>query len=75
VAGYLLGGALLGVLPVRGAIAAAGLGGLAATAAFALPVLRDTARERDTARRTGSGPADQSRPAHRTRASGRASGR
>jgi MFS family permease len=81
VAGYLLGGALLGVLPVRAAIAAAGLGGLAATAAFALPVLRasarerDTARERHTARCTGSGPADQSRPAHRTRASGRASGR
>jgi MFS family permease len=39
-AGLLLGGALLTVVPVRAAIAAAGLGGLAATAAFALPVLR-----------------------------------
>ena len=50
VAGLLLGGVLLGVLPVRVTIAAAGLGGLAATAAFALPVLRAMARERDTAR-------------------------
>ena len=50
VAGLLLGGVLLGALPVRVTIAAAGLGGLAATAAFALPVLRAMARERDTAR-------------------------
>ena len=50
VTGLLLGGVLLAVVPVRAAIAAAGLGGLAATAAFALPVLRATARERDTAR-------------------------
>ena len=50
VAGLLLGGVLLGVLPVRVTIAADGLGGLAAIAAFALPVLRAMARERDTAR-------------------------
>ena len=50
VAGLLLGGVLLGVLPVRVTIAAAGLGGLAATAAFALPVLRAMARERGTVR-------------------------
>ena len=50
VAGLLLGGVLLDVVPVRAAIAAAGLGGLAATAAFALPVLRAIARERVTAR-------------------------
>ena len=50
VAGLLLGGVLLGVLPVRVTIAAAGLGGLAATAGFALPVLRAMARERDTVR-------------------------
>jgi MFS family permease len=47
VAGLLLGGALLGVLPVRVTIAAAGLGGLAAIAAFARPVLRARPRERD----------------------------
>ena len=46
VAGYLLGGALLAVVPVRVAIAGAGLGGLAATAAFARPVLRARAGER-----------------------------
>ena len=50
VAGLLLGGALLAVVPVRAAIAAAGLGGLAATAAFALPVLRAAAREQAMAR-------------------------
>jgi MFS family permease len=50
VAGLLLGGVLLAVLPVRATIAAAGLGGLAATAAFALPVLRAIAREQATAR-------------------------
>jgi MFS family permease len=50
VAGLLLGGALLAVVPVRAAIAAAGLGGLAATAAFALPVLRAIAREQAAAR-------------------------
>jgi MFS family permease len=50
VAGLLLGGVLLAVVPVRAAIAAAGLGGLAATAAFARPVLRAIARERVTAR-------------------------
>jgi MFS family permease len=49
VAGLLLGGVLLAVVPVRAAIAAAGLGGLVATAAFAVPVLRATARERATA--------------------------
>jgi MFS family permease len=51
VAGLLLGGVLLAVVPVRAIIAAAGLGGLAATAAFALPVLRATARERAVARK------------------------
>ena len=50
VAGLLLGGVLLAVVPVRAIIAAAGLGGLAATAAFALPVLRATAREQAGAR-------------------------
>ena len=50
VAGLLLGGVLLDVVPVRAAIAAAGLGGLAATAAFALPVLRAITGERVTAR-------------------------
>jgi MFS family permease len=50
VAGLLLGGALLAVVPVRAAIAAAGLGGLAATAAFAWPVLRAIAREQAAAR-------------------------
>ena len=65
VAGYVLGGALLGVLPVRAIIAAAGLGGLAATAACTLPVLRASARERD------AGPGGAGPPANRT---GRASG-
>jgi MFS family permease len=46
VTGLLLGGVLLDVVPVRAAIAAAGLGGLVATAAFAPPVLRAIARER-----------------------------
>ena len=50
VTGLLLGGVLLAVVPVRAAIAAAGLGGLAATAAFALPVLRAIAREQAAAR-------------------------
>ena len=54
VTGLLLGGVLLGVVPVRAAIAAAGLGGLAVTAAFALPVLRATAR--------GGSPAEPGRP-------------
>jgi MFS family permease len=51
VAGLLLGGVLLAVVPVRATIAAAGLGGLAATAAFALPVLRAIAREQATSRK------------------------
>jgi MFS family permease len=51
VAGFLLAGVLLAVAPVRVTIAAAGLGGLAATAAFALPVLRATARERQATTR------------------------
>ena len=58
VAGYLLGGALLAVVPVRVAIAGAGLGGLAATAAFARPVLRARAAERRQgapSRRAGTG--------------------
>jgi MFS family permease len=45
-AGYLLGGLLLALIPVRATIAAAGLAGLAVTAAFALPVLRASRRER-----------------------------
>ena len=53
VAGLLLGGVLLAVVPVRAAIAAAGLGGLAATAAFAWPVLRAIAREQAAAREPG----------------------
>jgi hypothetical protein len=43
---------------VRAAIAAAGLGGLAATAAFAWPVLRAIAREQAAAR----GPARAGEP-------------
>ncbi len=45
VAGFVLGGVLLTVVPVRAAIAAAGLGGLAVTAAFARSVLRARALE------------------------------
>jgi MFS family permease len=80
VAGYLLGGALLGVLPVRALIAAAGLGGLAVTAACALPVLRASAREPHQMSgpdpdRPGepAGPADRPRASGPDRASGRAS--
>jgi MFS family permease len=65
VAGLLLGGVLLAVVPVRAAIAAAGLGGLAATAAFALPVLRAIAREQAAARepdRESEGAAATGRP-------------
>jgi MFS family permease len=59
VAGFVLGGVLLAAVPVRAIIAAAGLGGLAVTAAFALPVLRATARERDDRR---AGAAEPARP-------------
>jgi MFS family permease len=55
VAGLLLGGVLLAVVPVRATIALAGLGGLAATAAFALPVLRAIAREQAAAREPDRG--------------------
>jgi hypothetical protein len=48
--GYLTGGLLLAVMPVRMVIASAGVAGLAVTAAFTLPVLRATAREQ------GAGP-------------------
>jgi MFS family permease len=77
VAGYVLGGALLGVLPVRALIAAAGLAGLAATAACALPVLRASARERDAAREPcqvgGPDPAGEpDRPGARTSPAGEA---
>jgi MFS family permease len=48
--GYLAGGLLLALMPVRAAIAAAGLAGLTVTAAFTLPVLRAAARERDGSR-------------------------
>jgi MFS family permease len=44
--GYLLGGLLLAVVPVRACIASAGLCGLGVTAVFTLPVLRAAARER-----------------------------
>ena len=71
VAGLLLGGVLLAAVPVRAAIAAAGLGGLAATAAFALPVLRAIAREQATAREPDrvSEPDRGSRPDQRELAS------
>jgi MFS family permease len=45
--GYLVGGLLLALIPVRAAIAAAGLAGLTVAAAFTLPVLHATAREQD----------------------------
>ena len=51
-AGYLLGGLLLALIPVRAAIGVAGLAGLAVTAAFALPVLRASRRERAQPRRS-----------------------
>lgn len=44
--GFVLGGVLLALVSARATIAAAGLGGLVVTAAFTLPVLRTTARER-----------------------------
>jgi MFS family permease len=44
--GYLLGGLLLTVVPVRVCIAAAGLSGLSMTAGFALPLLRAASRDR-----------------------------
>lgn len=44
--GFLLGGVLLGVLPVRAAIAGPGLTGLVVTLVFGVPLLRATARER-----------------------------
>jgi MFS family permease len=46
VVGFVLGGVLLALISARLTIAAAGLGGLLVTAAFTLPVLRATARER-----------------------------
>ena len=71
VAGLLLGGALLAVVPVRAAIAAAGLGGLAATAAFALPVLRATAREAAARKPDRSSEPDRSSQAGRQGGPGR----
>jgi MFS family permease len=44
--GFLLGGVLLGVLPVRATVAVAGVFGLVVTAAAALPMTRAAARER-----------------------------
>jgi MFS family permease len=64
VAGLLLGGVLLAVVPVRAIIAAAGLGGLAATAALALPVLRATAREQAGARKPDHEPEGAGEPDH-----------
>jgi MFS family permease len=49
--GYFLGGLLLALVPVRASIAAAGIFGLAATAAFTRPVLRAAAHERAQSRR------------------------
>lgn len=48
--GLLLAGAVLEVLTPRAGIAAAGLAGLAVTAAFAVPLLRSAARERSPRR-------------------------
>jgi MFS family permease len=50
VIGYLLGGALLAVLPVRPTIALAGGAALAVAAAFTVPVLRTVAADRERAR-------------------------
>ena len=61
VAGFVLGGALLTVVPVRAAIAAAGLGGLAVTAAFARSVLRARALEPGRGK-TGPGEPDRGEP-------------
>jgi MFS family permease len=44
--GFLLGGVLLGVLPVRATVAAAGVFGLVVTGVAAVPMLRAAARER-----------------------------
>jgi MFS family permease len=84
VAGLLLGGVLLAAVPVRAIIAAAGLGGLAATAAFAVPVLRATAGQHLAARQSdraadpdqvrepeGAGAPDQVRDPGRAGAPGR----
>jgi MFS family permease len=56
--GYLAGGLLLALMSVRVLIASAGLAGLAVTAAFTLPVLRASAREKDHGHR---GESDTSR--------------
>jgi MFS family permease len=45
--GYLIGGLLLAVVPVRACIASAGLFGLGMTAVFALPLLRAARHDRD----------------------------
>jgi MFS family permease len=47
--GVLLGGVVLDVLPVRTTIAAASVFGLIVTAVFAVPMLREAARERQAA--------------------------
>ena len=47
--GFLLGGVLLDVLPVRATVAAAGMFGLVVTGAAAVPMLRAAARERAAA--------------------------
>jgi MFS family permease len=59
--GYLLGGVLLTVVPVRVCIAAAGLSGLGLTAGFALPLLR--AAGRDDRQRDREGDRDR-QPGH-----------
>jgi hypothetical protein len=62
--GYLLGGLLLTVVPVRVCIAAAGLSGLSLTAGFALPLLRAAGRDRHHDRdrdRDGDGDGDGDR--------------
>jgi len=60
--GYLIGGLLLAVVPVRACIATAGLFGLGMTAAFALPVLRAAGRDRHRAHdQAGMGGVDRPR--------------
>jgi MFS family permease len=54
--GYLLGGALLGVLAIRPLLAACGVAGLVAAAAFTAPLLRGVARERRTSLGASSEP-------------------
>jgi MFS family permease len=56
IVGFVLGGVLLALISARVTIAAAGLGGLLVTAAFTVPVLRATARERARLDHRADGP-------------------